>query len=233
MSLVPTYVQCADGKWYKDPLMGNIDTYFLCFDDDEPPEIVIDEECFNNGIRPENVIKALHLDALQIGKLRRSERCFGKSLIERSNKIEMKPAVSCFIRIYRAPDPKTVIRHDGVSQNFPKPDCVLYEFIGQESYWDKFKNEDTYFNIRNRFGDSGRILYRIKDNIKPLISEVILSKKGVPHLVVNFKGIQYSVCYFKKSHSFRVFWPYMDFDNQNKIELKLWTDVINFFKKEA
>lgn len=42
MSLVSTYVRAADGKLYKNPSVRG-DFWFVCFDDDEPPELVVME----------------------------------------------------------------------------------------------------------------------------------------------------------------------------------------------
>lgn len=44
MSLVPTYVKADDGFFYKDPIVRGQHSgrhYFICFDDDDPPELVI------------------------------------------------------------------------------------------------------------------------------------------------------------------------------------------------
>lgn len=43
MSLVSTYCKCSDGKWYKEPIWFGSD-WFICLDDDEPPELVIEKE---------------------------------------------------------------------------------------------------------------------------------------------------------------------------------------------
>jgi len=40
MSLVSTYVRAVDGKLYRDPVFRG-DFWFLCFDDDDPPELVV------------------------------------------------------------------------------------------------------------------------------------------------------------------------------------------------
>lgn len=40
MSLVPTWVYAEDGNWYKDPVITG-PGWFICFDDDDPPEMVI------------------------------------------------------------------------------------------------------------------------------------------------------------------------------------------------
>lgn len=40
MSLVSSYVLFDNGRWYRDPTIRGEDWY-LCFDDDDPPEVVI------------------------------------------------------------------------------------------------------------------------------------------------------------------------------------------------
>lgn len=40
MSLIPTYVYAEDGLFYKNPVIQG-DNFFICFDDRDPPEIVI------------------------------------------------------------------------------------------------------------------------------------------------------------------------------------------------
>lgn len=43
MSLVSTYVQSQEGHWYKNPTVRG-DGWFICWDDDEPIELVIKDE---------------------------------------------------------------------------------------------------------------------------------------------------------------------------------------------
>lgn len=41
MSLVPTWVLADDGRWYEDPVLADESGYwYICFDDDEPIELV-------------------------------------------------------------------------------------------------------------------------------------------------------------------------------------------------
>lgn len=40
MSIGPTWALCNDGKFYKEPVWRG-ENFFLCFDEDEPPELVI------------------------------------------------------------------------------------------------------------------------------------------------------------------------------------------------
>lgn len=47
MSLVATWCHCSDGKWYRNPVWSGdpdqdgLATWFVCLDDDEPPELVV------------------------------------------------------------------------------------------------------------------------------------------------------------------------------------------------
>lgn len=41
MSLVSTYVYATDGKFYKNPVIKG-EGWFICFDDDDPPELVVE-----------------------------------------------------------------------------------------------------------------------------------------------------------------------------------------------
>jgi len=41
MSLGSHFVRAVDGKWYEQPVFQRPEVWFLCFDEDEPPELVI------------------------------------------------------------------------------------------------------------------------------------------------------------------------------------------------
>ncbi|MCK5601730.1 hypothetical protein KAR91_07680, partial [Candidatus Pacearchaeota archaeon] len=51
MSLVSTYVKTTDGKWYQS-LVYREEGWFICFDDDDPIELVIRK---SSGIKPEDI----------------------------------------------------------------------------------------------------------------------------------------------------------------------------------
>tara|TARA_R110000851_G_scaffold268071_2_gene420715 strand:+ start:41076 stop:41498 length:423 start_codon:yes stop_codon:yes gene_type:complete len=40
VSLVPTYVRARDGAWYREPVLVFAEG-FVCFDDEEPPELIL------------------------------------------------------------------------------------------------------------------------------------------------------------------------------------------------
>ncbi len=41
MSMSATWVQCNDALYYREPRYGDDATWFVCFDDDDPPEVVV------------------------------------------------------------------------------------------------------------------------------------------------------------------------------------------------
>lgn len=46
MSLGPCFVKCSDGKWYRElTYRASDNTWFICFDEDEPVELVMRMSC--------------------------------------------------------------------------------------------------------------------------------------------------------------------------------------------
>lgn len=78
--------------------------------------------------------------------------------------------------------------------------------------------------------ERGKILL---EKVMPYIKYPIIyriSRLGVPHLVVTTKKKRYSICYFRKTRTFRIFFPYPSLINrQTKIDFYLASDVINYF----
>jgi hypothetical protein len=59
------------------------------------------------------------------------------------------------------------------------------------------------------------------------------SLSGVPHLLVELKNkVTYSVCYFRRSGTWRVFYPYPG-DRQEKRNFGSWEDAYDFLVREA
>jgi hypothetical protein len=119
MSLVATYVQATDGKIYKEPVLSGED-FFICFDDDDPPELVIkvldrtDKQLHQRAI---NILKDIGLVATISDAHTKSGRLFGKS-----NKFV--DSYSVFLSI-KAPIPADKItEHEGFYDG--KSECTLY-----------------------------------------------------------------------------------------------------------
>jgi len=74
MSLVSTWVEATDGKMYKNPEFEG-DDFFICFDDDDPPEIVIRK---TSNRTPWQIFDSLGIFADKVQDRGFSGRCFGR-----------------------------------------------------------------------------------------------------------------------------------------------------------
>lgn len=126
MSKVSTFVLMDDGQWYKNPVLGVGQDWYICFDDEEPPELVIDRKLWNSGLQFQQIKDLLNLDAFIHSKRPwvGAHRCFTHN----SNNMELKPAVSYHIIINSPPPAKWIIEHDGKSDQRPSCECTFYPF---------------------------------------------------------------------------------------------------------
>lgn len=54
MSLVNHHILADDGKWYNSGTLGEAKLWYICFDDDDPPELVIRHlRVGNNNVHPQ------------------------------------------------------------------------------------------------------------------------------------------------------------------------------------
>lgn len=134
MSLVPTWVRAVDGLYYKDPLLVG-ENWFLCFDDDDPPELVI-KTSLATDVLVFNIVAKEILDKLGFGyrvlskRANHSMRDFG-DYRKPDGQFDFQEAGSIFLEI-TSPIPVPQ-QHDGVGtrEDALKTDCVLYDFRGQ------------------------------------------------------------------------------------------------------
>ena len=74
-----------------------------------------------------------------------------------------------------------------------------------------------------------RMLEKVKKHI-PFETDIRISHQGVPHLLFSAPdGITYSICYFYGKQRFKIFYPYLNFSQQEKVICKMWYDVLKFF----
>jgi hypothetical protein len=119
MSMVSTYVLADSGAWYKNPVLGcpGYD-YFICFDDDDPIELVIAD---HSGLSPEQVFKYLGIDAkITSRRSHHSMRVFG-------NDMRFENARSWWISIEKPIPAKHITESDGIVTEEPFQG-VLYDF---------------------------------------------------------------------------------------------------------
>lgn len=119
MSLVPTYVAATDGLFYKNPVIEGIYEdllYFICFDDTDPPELVIEAKISYNEQLTELAKAILSHERIPFG-LQMSRD--GKS--HRMFRGKFRPAYAIFFELIGPiPPPKGMI---GVDQ--PVGECCI------------------------------------------------------------------------------------------------------------
>lgn len=112
MSLVSTYVKAVDGKFYKNPVLSG-PNWFVCFDDDDPPELVIATRL---NLPPERILNDAGIKYSKLRKQGKSGRVFGGKI---------KNACAYFFDLDSAlPVPN---RHDGAFDKLTG-DRVTYDF---------------------------------------------------------------------------------------------------------
>lgn len=129
MSLVPVFVYASDGKYYKDPVIRG-PGWFICFDDEEPPEVVIQIE--TGASIPHDAEALSMLKTLLVekdvpftnvrGVVRTTSRHFvdplpGQSKIDR--------AITAFFDLTR-PLPVELLEGCKPRKKGPTPCCVVY-----------------------------------------------------------------------------------------------------------
>jgi hypothetical protein len=115
MSLVPTYVQSTSGKWYKDPVIRS-DNWFVCWDDDEPIELVIAE----GGPSPEEVIAYLNDRGWAVERYHKHQ---GR-LLGRMFNGKMRPSAGAWWLKQESGPPDDLMAGEGLDEW--SADCVLY-----------------------------------------------------------------------------------------------------------
>lgn len=130
MSLVPTFVKCVDGAFYKNLVYksrpATPDTrpgrdWFVCFDDDEPVEVVIRTHPGQPSVG--TVIVTLGLPV-------KSVKASGRGVHMRSFNGTMRNAVSYFLTVEDKPFPEPwrggVDTWDSRTEKLPRGEGVFY-----------------------------------------------------------------------------------------------------------
>jgi hypothetical protein len=121
VSLSATAVQATDGYFYKEPILRG-DGWFFCFDDDDPPELVIAKD---SGLKPKDVLAKAHIlhadDGIDLYS-DYAERDFSN----KDGVYDFRPAYAYWVDICWPLDPAKISYHEGRSKS--RPMCVIYEF---------------------------------------------------------------------------------------------------------
>lgn len=118
MSMVPTFVQSKEGNWYRNPVVKG-DGWFICWDDDEPIELVVDRDKSTIW----QVLELLRKDGWHLKKTGRA--VYNKRSFDG---VGFKDAVSCFLKqVLNGPLDRMIDLSDGEKlKGKPKGEGVLY-----------------------------------------------------------------------------------------------------------
>lgn len=133
MSLVPDYVKYSDGKWYKNSTFGVADKWFVCFDDNDPPELVVDAGLYSKATFLGAVSTELGDQTLLEQYGRRSVTMLGRSFPPHRNDFhkKMKRAHCVWVKVLKKPPIEFLLEHDGCFDERPRGDCVYLDFEGE------------------------------------------------------------------------------------------------------
>lgn len=119
MSLVPTYVKADDGFFYKNPVLGTKD-WFICFDDEDPPELVIKKECPSS---PKTLLQMIGITFSNLQKQGISYRLFSQ------RGYNFKEAISYTFDLLKPLPVNNITKHEGkvTKEELHGRDCVFYD----------------------------------------------------------------------------------------------------------
>ncbi len=121
MSLVSDFTFCSDGKWYKGlTYRGTNNDWFVCFDDDDPIELVIAK---SSKLTPDDVFSELGWKSVDLRRGHGGHRVFGTGW-------KFKEARSYFIwdghNQLKFPAPRPQDTFDARFEKRPRGDGVYY-----------------------------------------------------------------------------------------------------------
>lgn len=141
MSLGPTFVLAVNNFWYEDPVFELPGKWFVCFDETDPPELVMATDTDPHGPYSAEPVTALIDIAVSVfgkavnlrGDYRFSGRCFQIHRPGKRVRLDMKSAASVFLKLPgRIPVPhrfasRLPMKSD--STNHPADPCPQGTFI--------------------------------------------------------------------------------------------------------
>lgn len=129
MSLVSSYIKCNDGKWYQNLVYRDQNNeWFICFDDDDPVELVIRE--FRNDKRD---ARAILTDlGIPFNRFYKNRAC-GMRVFGSSNTTKFNAAESYFLDVKNVPfpAPTAMDTYDQRFDEMPKFEGVYYGWDGK------------------------------------------------------------------------------------------------------
>ena len=130
MSLVSNFVIMVDGKWYKNAsIYDKTNNWFICFDDDDPSELVSYSPKQMPKVDRLNFLKTILLTSDITANII-SHQNSGSRLFPPNWTGPFKPTISAYLNIKRRIDLKELeIVHDGVTNEIP---TNLYGYVAYD-----------------------------------------------------------------------------------------------------
>ena len=128
MSLVSTYVQSQDDKWYKNPVIYRND-WFICWDDDDPIELVIRM----TGSRVWDVLEELRASKWTLKVISRGHA--GSRLFAQDFRSPVYPARAYFLRQMDNGPPDTLLSDEYIVDGNPYGKGTM--FYNSPNGWNK------------------------------------------------------------------------------------------------
>lgn len=130
MSLVSHYCLADDEKWYREPVVGVAGRWYICFDDDDPPELVVRRMRIDKVVQlisePDALITQFNLPFELRGKNSASGRCFPRT-DGKFHPNKMFESVSWWLhQTGPIPSKLIVVNDGGPYDNPPRDQSVLY-----------------------------------------------------------------------------------------------------------
>jgi hypothetical protein len=118
MSLVSTFVQSQEGNWYKNPIVKG-DGWFICWDDDEPIELVMKK---GMGLQIPTILAELKKQGWELAPgghvQKNAQRIFDDD--------EFHPAMSVFLKQKRLGPTEKMLEGNERMAKKPEGDGVYY-----------------------------------------------------------------------------------------------------------
>lgn len=128
MSLGPTWALCNDGLFYKEPVWRDSDNeYFLCFDEDEPPELIVKKPKSLTCVRAKEIAEEILLELGIKGTVREGSYFGGAFRSFAKKGFKFYKAFCFYIDITEPPPPPNEFRGTPTSDR-SKLDGTFYHF---------------------------------------------------------------------------------------------------------
>lgn len=132
MSLVPTFARAVDGVFYENPVLRG-DGWFLCFDDDDPPELVIRTvhhagfggKAFREKVRA-RAVEILDGLGFRYRITSKEPHCTGQRLFGENR--QFNPAAAFFLKIESPIPVPQQFSGKATLEEVSQRECVVYTF---------------------------------------------------------------------------------------------------------